>query len=123
MEVYFFGCESRSNIGHYLYVRPFRDDWKKMQEISAVLGAHIDTGLLKKAGVPDRVGHGVYVQQGGYSIVSWWDRGGDSRGASNSAFIVKGDCSPQEVMRLGREAFPTITSRSKVTLPDGTQLS
>lgn len=124
MDIFFFGCKSPNRKGHCLYKVHFFNDWHKEREIQAALSdVCLDGGLLKEAGVRDIPRNGCYAQRGGYSIVSWWDRGGDSRGASNSAFIAEGNHSPQEVMRLGRAKFPTITERSKaVRLPDGTEL-
>lgn len=113
MEVYFFGCETGSR-GHYIYQHPGR--WAApglYEEIKQALGGvGLDTHLLKEAKISDSQGLAVFVQRGGYSIVSFWDNGGDGRPGSNSAFIVKGIVSAAEVIRLGIEKFPSMAERA-----------
>jgi hypothetical protein len=47
----------------------------------------------------------------GWSVISFWDRSGDTRGASNSAFLVRGEHTFDEVAAIAREAFPRIWQR------------
>lgn len=123
-EVLFFGCQSATSKGHYFFRPHFRKYDFDPKHFRDEQGRHLDGGFLEAQGVRDVQGSAAYRQLNGYSIVSWWDRSGDSRGASNSAFIVQGDHTPQEVMRLGAESFPTILPRQKapITLPDGSVL-
>ena len=54
---------------------------------------HLDGGLLKNRGVPDKPDGRVHWTCGGTPLwiaMFWWDRSGDSRGASNSGFYVQG---------------------------------
>ena len=55
---------------------------------------HLDTGLLKNGKIPDAPNGKVYWTCGGkpdlWFAFYWWDRSGDSRGASNSGFYVQG---------------------------------
>ena len=81
---------------------------------------HLDTGLLENRGVPDRPDGRVHWTCGGAPVFwfafVWWDRSGDSRGASNSGFYVEGfdleevgsdrsSVSSPELIKKAREAF------------------
>ena len=110
--VYFFGCVSTP--GHYLWGADGREQYPLFRHFSDALGVSLDTGVLKEAGIPDIPGRACFLQRGGYSLVCWWDRSGDTRPGSNSAFIVEGDHSADEVLRLGVKFFPRIAPRASM---------
>jgi hypothetical protein len=47
----------------------------------------------------------------GWTVVAFWDRSGDVRGGSNSAFLVRGTLGFDEVVRAARAAFPEVWAR------------
>lgn len=55
-----------------------------------------------------------------WTSVSFWDRSGDSRGNSNSNFIMPGLLKPEQVLDRAREAFPHLFRRFnfEIKLPD-----
>ena len=126
IEPLYFGCRAYDAPGHYLFSPGMRyaddDLFERLRDSN---DTHLDGGYLKAQKVPDVPGRAAFIQVNGYSIVTWWDRSGDKRGGSNSAFILSGDHTPQEVMRQGAEYFPDVLKRQSVsiTLPDGTALT
>ena len=47
----------------------------------------------------------------GWTILAFWDRSGDSRGNSNSAFVIRGELDFDEAVAASRQAFPGIWAR------------
>ena len=58
----------------------------------------------------------------GWTVLAWWDRSGDSRGGSNSAFVAEGTLGAGVIATLGAVAFPGIWARIEaaggLTLPE-----
>lgn len=48
---------------------------------------------------------------GGWTVLAFWDRSGDKRGASNGAFILSGRLSFEAAVTRAEAAFPTICAR------------
>lgn len=107
--VIFFGCDSlpgRCNPGHY--VKDRRNPRRSYEQTP--WGTALDGGLL--AGVPDQVtGRVVVTKKDGWTSLAFWDRSGDSRGASNSAFMIAEDVSAERLLGLSREQWPEIFGR------------
>ena len=102
-DLYYFGYLTS---GHSVYL-----DSIEHYAVNYLIEGGLDTGLLKKAGVPDVPGKGAYVQASGYSIVTFWDRSGDRRGNSNSAFFALGDHTADELLAAARERYPRLFER------------
>ena len=51
-------------------------------------------------------GLGVRIQYGGWTVLHFWDRGGDSRYGSNSVFAREGDWTSEEVIEHARRVMP-----------------
>ena len=47
----------------------------------------------------------------GWTVLSFWDRSGDSRGGCSSTFLAEGRHSFQQMVELAREHFPHIWQR------------
>lgn len=47
----------------------------------------------------------------GWTVLAFWDRSGDTRGSSNSAFLAEGELSFEEMRDLAQEHFPSIWTR------------
>lgn len=47
----------------------------------------------------------------GWTIVAWWDRAGDSRPDSNSAFLMKGEHTLTAVLLEAGEQYPELLPR------------
>lgn len=106
VEVMFFGCLGQP--GHYLQSKRsnrFRTDHLPW-------GDSIDGGLLPKDGNKRQDGKFVFVKERGFSCVSFWDQSGDSRPASNSAFIVQAEeITADELFGLARQQWPEVFRR------------
>ncbi|GAA4002174.1 hypothetical protein GCM10022631_11030 [Deinococcus rubellus] len=103
-DLYFFGCKTAGQaLGHYLFLgnNQKHDNSKNS----------LDSGLLTLAGVPDRPGRGCFAQVGNLSIVTFWDRTGDPRPNSNSAFFAEGRYTAEELLSAAREHYPRIFGR------------
>lgn len=81
----------------------------------------IDGGLLRNRQVPDKPDGRVYWTCGGSPLwiaFFWWDRSGDTRGASNSGFYVQGfsHLQAQEAFDYACEKWFPIVERQKFPL-------
>ena len=117
--VYYFGCWRDS--GHYLKhpggssvhsadekVRP----WKMID--GCLPPARRDrpdrrgyARVLKEAGQ----GKAALHYKDGWTAIAFWDRSVDKRGASNSAFFVRGTHSWEDAVRIARKHFPSVWKR------------
>lgn len=107
--VLFFGCWNDS-AGHYLRFpdgRHVRE--KNVQDFPCLLAA-LDSGLLPP-NQPQVEGRATLCVLNGWTLLAFWDRSGDSRGGSNSVFLVRGALDFDAACAMAREAFPAIWSR------------
>jgi hypothetical protein len=98
------------------------DGWRTLQPDRVPAfpwrGWLIDTGLLKNGKVPDQPDGRVFWTCGGdplWQAFVWWDRSGDSRGASNSGFYVQGfsHLEREAAFAFACAAFPQIVARQR----------
>ncbi len=107
MRAYYFGTDGSP--GHYLFdqnmnrTRSF--DFKEIP-----WGVSIDTGLLDKT-KQQVEGQAVLAHKDGWTALSFWNRTDDRRPGSNSAFIVEGVATFDEVMTIARTFFPRTLDR------------
>lgn len=113
----YFGCISRA--GHWLH-RP-----GGMRSSASV------TQALEKAGIFPKVdggfcpgmdgkrhhevkqveGHAKVTHYNGWTILAFWDRTGDKRDNSNSAFIEQGERTFNEMLAMAKKTFPQVWER------------
>jgi len=112
MHLYYFGCYPVFNLyGHYLYDAAGRSQ----PALATPWGYDLDGVLLMPTNrvtqVQQREGHGVLVQLDGWTAFSFWDRSGDSRLNSNSAFVADALLSHEELLKAALDTFPTLFRR------------
>ena len=107
--VWYFGCWSRTRAGHVVYRPDGSSDWDLFA--ASEWRGKIDAGFLTDEAIAEEQGHGVFLRHSGWSIATFWDRTGDARPNSNSAFLVEGDWEPRDLMDRARVAFPSIVRR------------
>jgi len=114
----YFGCWDRP--GHYLHRPGGATVWGAKQKIPGFPWSEglMDGGLLKNGKRPDICDGKVFSTCGGLSFwwaFYWWDRSGDSRGASNSGFYVRGFALNEQeaAFAYAGEQFPHIVARQK----------
>lgn len=108
--VYFFGClqgidEDHTEAGHYWR----SSDGSQTRDIPQPFGRYPD-GKLAPEG-PQAQGAAILHQKEGWSAIGFWDRTGDSRGNSNSNFIVHGTYDFDEMCKLAKDAYPLLWKR------------
>jgi hypothetical protein len=59
----------------------------------------------------------VVRQDRGWTVLAMWDRSGDCRHGSNSAFFAPGHLTGEEVLALARELFPEVVARIERAAP------
>lgn len=110
---YYFGCWQTS--GHYLYHEDLRRIGYTGERSLPFSMRILDAGLLPEGAGSQVEGQANYAlistQSETWSIVSFWDRSGDKRLSSNSAFIVKGHFNFSEVIEIAKQRFPRIWER------------
>lgn len=103
----FFGAWSPEKIGHYFYPRGNPIARKMEWEISH----KIDACLLGSIWFDQTQGEYVRAVVDGWVVLSFWDRTGDSRFGSNSAFLFNYDAPDAELLEHAKQQFPTISRR------------
>ena len=104
--IFYFGCWGRP--GHYWYA-PGRlsVDRNMRSELGNVDGTLAPTYGDDEA----KQGHAHFEQRGKWACISFWDRCGDKRGASNSTFALHGEHTFDEVLAAARVSFPQLFER------------
>ena len=121
--IYYFGCWSGT--GHHLWApdgraltrnEPLPPSLRCLDGTlcgdPALADHNRRTGALSWHGI-ERQPQGVarLHHRDGWTALAWWDRSGDARGGSNSAFVAEGTLTAAEVIERGRVAFPTVWRR------------
>lgn len=125
--VYYFGAWGGT--GHYLWTPDGRRTYDAPLPAS-LSRRHLDDSLFgdpaladlsgTRRGEPPRwPGDEAHQPQGvarlthldGWTVLGWWDRTGDQRFGSNSAFLARGTLTAEELARLGAETFPGVWAR------------
>lgn len=109
MKAFYFGCNGQP--GHYLH----DENMRSCRMTDTPWGNQIDTGLLDKKSAQVQ-GHGVVAKKDGWTALSFWDRSGDGRSGSNSAFIVDSDKTFDEIIAIAAEKFPRVLARHTFTI-------
>jgi len=100
-KAYYFGYDGR---GHHL----LNDDFEAVQYKwgdpgLTPWGTHPDGTLAPKGAQIE--GEALLHQKDGWTALAFWDRSGDSRGNSNSAFFIEGTYTFDEMLALCKERF------------------
>jgi hypothetical protein len=107
-DVFYFGSLGR---GHYLHLRGTQCHHNVLEGIIP-WSYGIDGKVLEKAKIPDDPnGQILHVQRDGWTAIAFWDRSGDARRGSNSAFIANALLKPEELLVLAREQWPEVFER------------
>lgn len=120
VECYYFGCIGQRGSGHHMRGRGVGIFDRERLIISALGG--IDGGSLCWNGPPpgkhsyaserdETEGLALLTRRGGWTAIAFWDRSGDQRPASNSAFIARGDLTFEQVVRAARHQWPQVWAR------------
>lgn len=115
----YFGCRGANEPGHYLQEGE-RTIWDPPPDLPWHLGL-LDGGLLKNGKRRDVPDGRVWWTCGGtplWLVFIWWDRSGDKRTASNSAFCVQGfdHTQPQAALDYAMSVYPKVIARQRFPL-------
>lgn len=111
--VFYFGCWSESQTGHYIY-RPGGDSTFKPPELPPRLlpryldGAYCYSGR-ERGHQP--LGAALIHHVFGWTVMAFWDRSADQRPGSNAAFLAEGEHDFDTMCRLAGEHFPSVWQR------------
>lgn len=112
---YYFGClcgvNGETQAGHYLHDDHLRTvSWR---ERDAQPWGYIDAQLAPKLGRHEEApqGHAALHHKDGWTALAFWDRSGDSRDNSNSAFLFDHVLTFDAALAAAREAFPALFER------------
>ena len=111
---YYFGCEAKDSVGHFLFAyEPGSSGKYPMRSVGRDYGFPPQT--LDGKWCPQISSEPEYLANithfGGWTIMAFWDRSGDSRPGSNSAFIMWGILSFDEAVARAKARFPKVWSR------------
>lgn len=113
--IYYFGAWSNLRLGHYLYLPGGAAAGYDAEKSLPFRESILDSGLLIQEGSQTEcVVHRSVIN--GWTILCFWDRSGDSRSGSNSAFVIGDECTTETGMKLAREKFPEVFARLKFPL-------
>ena len=117
-DIFFFGCAKGDQSGHRMHKSRFSD--MQYQEVARLVYSnpwrHSIDGTLAPAGCGQKQGQALLHCKDGWTAISFWDRTGDSRMGSNSAFLAKGDYTFAEMINLASTAFPEIMASFKFSI-------
>ena len=113
---YYFGClrgvNGQTEAGHYLYDERLRSvPWR--QRKAATPWEHIDAKLAPMLRYREEApqGHAALHHKDGWTALAFWDRSGDSRGNSNSTFLLEGTLTFDQARVVARDVFPALFER------------
>lgn len=110
MRCFYFGVWDKGGAGHYLHVPGGTASRREAERVLPFAMHILDSHLLPQEG-PQTEGIVYRSLINGWTVLSFWDRSGDSRGRSNSAFIMDGDYATLAGLAIARERFPAIFAR------------
>lgn len=113
-DAYYFGCWAKNNLGHFLYAPDGRGWYTREEELPRdfpVKPHVLDGALLGLDGLPQREGEATFGHLNGWTLLSFWDRSADRRGASSSSFVLRGEHTFEVAVAAARAAFPSVWAR------------
>jgi hypothetical protein len=119
IEAYYFGKWPDRYAGHYLYGRNGYEvnDYYMPKDFPCPVYT-LDGGFLPPYQA-EIEGVASVVHLNGWTILAFWDRTGDKRGKSSSAFVVRGFWDFTALHHITQTAFPTIWKRFHFSITDG----
>lgn len=119
-ECYYFGCQRES--GHYWWdTEGSRSSRKAEERVGGKIANKIDGGFCPGVSSdpnkryartrPEVEGEAKLHYVDGWTILAFWDRSVDKRGACNSNFVIRGCCTFDEALQLAREQYPQVMNR------------
>ena len=114
-DIFFFGCAKGDQSGHRMKASRYstNDYMVANRFMYSNPWRHSIDGSLAPAGREQKQGQALLHRKNGWTAISFWDRTGDSRMGSNSAFLAKGDYTFAEMINLASAAFPEIMASFK----------
>lgn len=121
IDCYYFGWHKGA--GHGFSAKGQRcmsDCYALERKIEAQLGSCIDTRFCWNGPKSTRdqhdardetEGHAFVTHTNNLTVLAFWDRSGDKRGASNTAFICPGTLTFAQIVRVARFTWPGVWSR------------
>lgn len=111
IDCFYFGCWGRP--GHYLFAPNGQHVYEHTHALPPdfpVKVCTLDGGLL---GYPQREveGEAVLTLIRNWTIISFWDRTVDHRGACNSNFVMRGRLLFDQAIEVAKSQYPTIFAR------------
>lgn len=116
----YFGCVKGCGRGHALHTPDGRSVGREVLDTLEKAGIYpeIDGGFCpgmeggkRHHEVKQVEGHAKLTHHKGWTILSFWDRTGDSRGNSNSAFIEQGEHSFDDMVEKAKKEYGWIWER------------
>ncbi len=106
-DTYYFDCIRQA--GHYLWASDNGQAVSTRKSYNFWM-ERLD-GVLAPIGIGEKQGPTARHEMHGHTVLSFWDRSVDKRGACNSIFFVLGIMSFAEAVEMAREAFPEVFDR------------
>lgn len=106
--VYYFGCIRQS--GHYLFESHGGKAVSSRKSMYDFWMYRLD-GVLAPQDLREKQGPTARHEMHSHTVLSFWDRSVDKRGACNSILFVPGIMSFTEALEKAREAFPEVFAR------------
>ena len=119
----YFGCWG--TVGHFMWTREggwmhgigYHDEKKLPKALQPCKLDGVHAPLIGKKEYPNHhlpeapQGQAAIVHVEGWTVLAFWDRSVDKRGASNSAFLLLGTLTFEDARDRSKEAFPEVWAR------------
>ena len=114
-KIYFFGVSNVQNKGHYLHREGLHIAWHDNRFLP--FNSNILDGGLMPMDKPQVQGELHLAVINGWTLLSMWDRSGDSRPGSNAVFLAEGNHTIDDMKSIATEKFPAIWKRIQGNTP------
>jgi hypothetical protein len=106
--MYYFGCWQEA--GHYLRTPDGRTGEYALPHDFPFRVHTLDGGFLPPK-LPETEGRATLFHINGWTVMTFWDRSVDKRGACNSSFVFRGKLTFAEACALAADKFPSVWNR------------
>lgn len=110
---YYWGCLPAKRMGHYLYNQSL-EMVRNFDHVLPFKANVLDSNLIPVGDGKQPQGkcHRVLFESlGWWTVITFWDRSGDTRAGSNSAFIIQGKHNKAMMVQLAKDMFPSVFQR------------
>lgn len=114
VQVMYFGVQRQSS-GHTLCIAKGQITdyvaWRKTQDVFGTIDGSLCWNGRRESGRDETEGRALLTHSNGWTVIAFWDRSGDKRFGSNSAFFVEAELTYDQLLRAAKQQWPEVWAR------------